>query len=335
MASTPSRQDPRQKNLFSAPAEIKPRPASRIAHPDLTKFLNVTQQQYDACLTHVDHNYSVNGSNVNLRFHYVRLDSNGRPKFKDLAEVLARHIGYYALTAQRHSLALSHTDHVKLFLEAKKLLRRNLRSGEPGEILLYFLIEAVLKAPQAICKMSLKTNRKEEIKGSDGLHVKWDSSAEIPIIYFGEAKLYKNLSAAISAVFKSLQDFHAEGAEAHELFLATNHFNLLDERLKHDICAFLDRTLSVKSYELRHACLVGFDWKQYADLESPATRAAFVKDFEKFYLNHGKRIRSLINKHSQNFKHKHLMIEFFFLPFKSVQEFRKWFLEEVFGEVSE
>jgi hypothetical protein len=70
--------------------------------PPLENFLRVTSELYEACL----------------------------------AQVLAWHLGCYAVTAQRHVEAKDQVDHAKILSEANKLLRRNAKSGETGELLL-------------------------------------------------------------------------------------------------------------------------------------------------------------------------------------------------------
>ena len=328
MATSPSEQN----SIFHLTSSATPAETPNLL-PELEKFLRVTAERYEACLTHIEHEYVVNGASATLRLHYVRADANGQPKFKELAQVLAWHIGYYAVMAQRHVEATDQVDHAKILSAAKKLLRRNAKSGEPGELLLYFLIESVLKAPQAICKMSLKTNRKDEVKGSDGVHIKWDSIGKRLIVYFGEAKLYQGLSAALTAAFTSINKFHAEGAEEHEAFLVSNHFNLLDDSLKQQVCRFLDKTASPVNYETQHACLIGFNWAEYGNLDDPATRRKFLQEFEVRYREHGAVLQAGITGRMKDFAYKHLTFEFFFIPFKDVQEFRDCFMNAVFGEV--
>lgn len=300
--------------------------------PRLADYLCVAEKYYQACLTHVDHDYQIDGVKATIRLHYVRCE-NYRPKFRELATLLVQHLGSYAVTAQRRSGAATHVDHVKLFLEAKKLLRGRRKTGEPGELLLYFLLEAVLHAPQAICKMSLKTSRKEEVKGSDGIHIRWDDTRKRLVVYFAEAKLYQDFSAALKDTFDSMERFHEEGAEAHELFLVSTHFNLLSDELRTEVCSFLDKQSSSDGYDLSHACLVGFDWERYADLDDPHRRRQFLDDFENIYRDYGAQVHGALKRRFSTFKHSHLQFEFFFLPFKSVAEFRKWFFQEVFGEV--
>ena len=330
MATSPSDHDP-ILHLATSPTPAVP----TNLLPALEKFLRVTAERYEACLAHVDHEYIIDGASATLRLHYVRADGNGEPKFKELAQVLAWHLGYYAVMAQRHIEAKDQVDHAKILSEAKKLLRRNAKSGEPGELLLYFLIEAVLRAPQAICKMSLKTSRKDEVKGSDGVHIKWDPVGNRLIVYFGEAKLYQDLSAALTSAFKSMHEFHANGAEGHEAFLVSTHFNLLDDSLKQQVCRFLDKTASPVTYETHHACLIGFNWAEYSNLDNPATPRKFLQEFEVRYREHGAIIQAGVSGRIKDFAYKHLTFEFFFIPFKHVQEFRDYFMNAVFGEVTE
>lgn len=332
MATTPSHENLRTNS--NSATSLSPKAGSTGFQSALETYLQVTAERYNACLKHVDHEYTFQNAAATLRLHYVRTDADGRPKFKELARVLAWHIGHYAITAQRHAAAKDHVDHAKIISEAKKLLRRTSKSGEPGELLLYFLLESVLKAPQAICKMSLKTNRNEEIKGSDGVHIRWDSDRRQLIVYFGEAKLYQDLSAAIAAAFTSMETFYEEGAEEHEVFLVSNHFNLVEDTLKKRVCAYLDKTSSPATYETHHACLVGFDWEDYKNLDVPKTRKKFLENFEQEYIQRAAAIRDAVEARLGKFSRRHLAFEFFFLPFRSVQEFREWFMLEVFGEAT-
>ena len=59
------------------------------------------------------------------------------------------------------------------------------KTGEAGETLLFFLMEAVLGAPQLVAKMELKTNSNDEVKGSDGIHVRWNEQDKLVDLYFG------------------------------------------------------------------------------------------------------------------------------------------------------
>ena len=60
------------------------------------------------------------------------------------------------------------------------------RSGEAGEIVLYILNEWVLKAPQIVSKMYLKTNANMPVHGTDGIHARFDETKKKLYLYWGK-----------------------------------------------------------------------------------------------------------------------------------------------------
>ncbi|BFR47288.1 DUF1837 domain-containing protein [Nitratidesulfovibrio sp. HK-II] len=273
----------------------------------------------------LDTNFEVEGVSANLRFKYVKFDGNGCPKFTTLAEVLADHITQFCFSIQRRRNPQSFADYNRLNREAKNLLRRIATSGESGEILLYYLIEAVLKAPQLVAKMDLKTNPSLEINGSDGIHFKWDEKENILDIYFGESKLERNLSDAIDHALISIKDFHKNRLDEHELAMVTGHFKWASDELKSEVLKYIDKHSPDQDCRYNHACLIGWNWSKYQKLQTKA-RDAFIKNFEDIYKLRASGIARLINNKFQNFHLKHLRFEIFLLPFESVQAFRDEFI---------
>lgn len=88
---------------------------------------------------------------VEIGLHFVRHDQGGMPMFDQLALTLASYITNFCLTASRRK-DLDENGRNRAFLEAKELFRKNPQSGQAGELLIYFLIEAVLGAPQVLKK---------------------------------------------------------------------------------------------------------------------------------------------------------------------------------------
>ncbi|MEX2746231.1 DUF1837 domain-containing protein [Rhizobium mongolense] len=110
----------------------------------------------------------------------------------------------------------------KLFIKAHKATNRN---GEAGELLLYLLTEWILGAPQFIAKMTLKTNSQMPVHGADGVHVRYCSETARLFLYWGESKMYGDVSAAITAaatsIAKSLQPEELD----HELQLVQRNID--------------------------------------------------------------------------------------------------------------
>ncbi|WP_315979958.1 DUF1837 domain-containing protein [Aliamphritea spongicola] len=124
-------------------------------------------------------------------------------------------------------------------------------------------MEAVIKAPQVVAKMELKTNHKDEIKGSDGIHAKWNKELKLVDFYFGESKLYKSATSAITSALQSISDFHDIDMLEHEFSMVTKHYKYADEVVKEEIGNLFVNGAPSEAVRINHACLIGYDYKGY------------------------------------------------------------------------
>jgi hypothetical protein len=182
-----------------------------------------------------------NGISATVRFQHLKFDpKTGAPMFSELAAALTDHLVMYCFSLRRRGETGRRDRAHKLHREARNLLRRYRTSGEAGEILIYFLLEAVLKAPQLVAKMDLKTNRRMEGLGSDGIHMKWNQTDKALDVYFAEAKLEQSVSTAVSHAVKSLRNFHSQQQFEHELRLVTGHYKHADDQTKEAVLRILE-----------------------------------------------------------------------------------------------
>jgi len=214
-------------------------------------------------------------------------------------------------------------------MQARDLFRISNRSGQAGELLVYFLMETVLGAPQAIKKMPMTTNPKEERKGSDGVHLLWDGATGILEFMFAESKIWKSFSDALRDAFESMESFHDSRTKTHEVNAFTSGYSNLDPELQRRVLSYIEGPDSAKS-RYAQACLIGFNWDEYEHLDDKR-RSEFIKEFETRYRDWGTGMKKSLNAQLQNFKHKQLRLEFFMLPFKDVEAFRDWFYENLTG----
>jgi hypothetical protein len=220
---------------------------------------------------------------------------------------------------------LGEQDRNRAFVEAKRLFRKTTTSGQPGELLVYFLIEAVLQAPQVLKKMLITTNPNDERKGSDGVHIRWVDENELLEVIYAEAKLHANFSAALTDVFKSMTEFHNSATKSLEINYFLNTYTLLTPEQQEVITSYVEGENKGKCQEV-HVCLIGHNWKEYECLKT-AAKNAFLKEFEGRYLTWAqKEMKPKLEAQLAVFAHSHLRFEFFFLPFTSVDNFRKLFL---------
>ena len=135
----------------------------------LEALLEAQRADYDANFSNVEHQIACDEPpSATIRLHFVRPDASGEPRFRELARVLARYITLYCIKAERRKDLLQ-LEQNEMFMQARDLFRMSGNSGQVGELLVYFLLETVLHAPQALKKMPMTTNPNEERKRSDGI----------------------------------------------------------------------------------------------------------------------------------------------------------------------
>lgn len=299
----------------------------------ISEKISVETPDFSNCINVVKHDMKITGIETTVRLHYLKFDGNKQPMVKALAHTLYAYIIDYCLSAKNRSEKLTARQSALLTKEARSLFRHPEisddspdKTGEAGETLLYFLMEAVLKAPQIVSKMELKTNHKDEIKGSDGIHARWNPELEVVDFYFGESKLYKQVSDAITSALKSINDFHDIKMYEHEFNMVTKHFKYADEAVKHEISQLFINGNPGENVRVNHACLIGYDYKGYDDVFSEP-RSNLISRFEGEFLSNAESLVRLLQKKLDKFEKKYLVLDVFFLPFPSVVDFRNAFNE--------
>ena len=296
----------------------------------IENFASVDPADYKACIDVIEHECKIDQAKVNIRMHHLKFDGNGRPMVKALAQLLYLYIIDYCIASKNRSTELTARQAAKLTKEARELFRHPDisdispdKTGEAGEALLFFLMEAVLKAPQLVAKMELKTNRRDEVKGSDGIHIKWNDDDQIADFYFGESKLYGSVGDAMTDALKSINNFHDTEMYKHEFTMATKHFKYADENAKKSVEELIRFGEPGPSARVNHACLIGYDWEEYSKLKIGST--TLVEDFKEKLLTDSLRITKLLDSRFTKFERKYLCFEVFFIPFPSVKDFRNEF----------
>lgn len=295
----------------------------------LRQLIEARNADYEANFSHVEHEIAFDAPPpAELHLHFVRSDASGEPRVRELARVLARYITLYCFKAERRR-NLRELDRNELYMQARDLFRKTSGSGQLGELLIYFLLETVLHAPQVLKKMPMTTNPKDERKGSDGVHLRWDEKADVLELIFAESKIWKSFSDALDDAFESMESFHTGRTKRHEVNVVTSTFSELDPQLQGRIASYIDGK-NASQYRETHACLIGFNWSEYGCLKDKR-RANFIAEFEQRYRAWAISKRKLINDKVKAFKHKSLRLEFFMIPFQDVEAFRTWFIEELTG----
>lgn len=302
-----------------------------VVRKTLDDLLEARRADYDANFSHIDHDIVFDKPPAaTLRLHFVKHDASGEPRFRELARTLVRYIALFCFTAERRR-DLPEVDYAEIYLQARDLFRKAGTSGQVGELLIYFLLETVLRAPQALKKMPMTTNPNEERKGSDGVHLHWDEGDGVLELVFAESKIWKSFTDALRDAFESIEKFHDSRTKRHEINAFTSNFSNLDVDIQEKLLSYIEGE-NVSNSRLVQACLIGFDWPEYACLDDQR-RSQFVGEFENRYREWATGIGGLLNEKLKRCPHKHLRFEFFMLPFKDVEAFRDWFQAELTGSL--
>jgi|GEM_PF-1033339 len=312
---------------------------------DLQSMLSASRQNYDACIGHVQHQHTVAGVTATTRLHHLKFNANGLPKLDALAKCLVNHAIDYAISARNRPAVMTAQEGARLMQEARKLFRVVAApvgtadlAGEAGELLLYFLLEAVIGAPQVVAKIELKTNPALEVNGSDGIHMCWNATDNLVDVYFGESKMYTDVGAALTNAFKSVENFHTNGMRDHEYSMVTKFFKGVDDNVMAAVAEVLDTGKPGPGARINHACLIGYDWAATGITPGQAL-AAVEAEYCHQYLLEAPRLHKLLKSRFDTChkatngcqtplcqcQWKQYRFEVFFLPLASVQAFRDAF----------
>jgi hypothetical protein len=293
--------------------------------------------------TDVSTNFSVEDTKALSHCYVLNLGRNNRPDIKDLTEYLFGQIVNYSIPAKEIEKAKQKDsdDNQTMYMtrlaeKARKLFVQTDNSGEAGEVLLYTMVQEVLGIPQLLCKMPKKTNSNVHYHGVDGIHVSVDKNKkgqDTLSLYWGESKLKTNARNAISEAVKSLEgyllaDGGSQTVAERDLQLVQDNLNIVNEDLESALLQYLDKDGELYGHvNYKGICLIGFDYDKYP--ETPNSDITLEEITENVNCDIKSWLKTL---KGQVKKYKHLdtfEMHVFLIPFPSVEEFKKAFLQEL------
>ena len=275
------------------------------------------------------------GTKTVIRWHRLTHDATlNQPNIEKLVGKLFRLLIDFACTRAEIEEARRRFDQDRstegfaaLQEKARRLFTKSAKTGEVGEMLLYFLAERLLRYPQVLCKMPHKTNPNVHAHGADGVHASVHPSNGHLRLHWGEAKLYQSIDAALDDCFGSLAELLLNPADAkktktRDIELLRDFVDLENPELEGAIRAYLDPDdrLSNK-VEFCGLALVGFNLADYDGLcsEFAASKAAAIAARVSAW--EGK-LTAAVEKH----KLVAVTVDAFCIPFQKVEALRTEFL---------
>ncbi len=307
---------------------------------DIERELDLTNEDYKAIVECLSDNVKVN-DRVQASFHFIKYhDCNNRET--DFLEILKSHLVYYCFPKHRYegkrvseicNLAFEGRD--KFFnpksseaTATRKPRSAASRTGELGEIALYFLLETFLKAPQIVSKMALKTTTGENFKGSDGIHL--GIVGDRKCVFYCESKLNKIKDNAFKDCIDSVIDFQGKKKD-FEISIVNNHIDVKDPLLKQAVIDFLNPTKPRGDDWLEvHACFVGFNWDKFGDVEKEMSNEELHAKLKKELTEEVQAVKTLLEMKLKSPDNK-IRYYFFVMPFKDIEALRTNFLKLLYG----
>lgn len=288
-------------------------------------------------VTHVN----LTDTNTKCHCYCLKVDANNNPRLNELINYIDEKILEYAIPKKeideaKEHMALTGSPNriVRLRRKAEGLFTDLELTGEGGEILLYILVQELLKIPQLISKMSLKTSGQLHYQGADGIHVDYDPVRETLNLYWGEAKMYGDIGDAMTACMDSVKGFlldpmSANSVQARDLQLITANIqaNVNDPELEDALVRYFDVDDDMSNNIVyKGICFIGFDFNNYPTGKNVKTTQQVVDEIKLNIDNWQKLLVKRIKKHT-NLELREIHV--FLLPFPSVAEFRRIYLETV------
>ncbi|NDV96494.1 DUF1837 domain-containing protein [Dysgonomonas sp. 521] len=274
--------------------------------------------------------------------HCLKTDANGNLRVKDLVDFIDTKIVEYAIPkkeideAKKYFIETNSPSKIDALKKKAKGLFTDLeKTGEGGEILLYILVQEFLKLPQLISKMSLKTSGKLHYQGADGIHVKYDIMTGFLNLYWAEAKMYQNLNDAITKCFESLKGFLLDPqgygtTQERDIQLITSNItsNINNPELEDMLVRYFDKDDDLSNNVVyKGICFIGFDCDKYPSEGDLTKTTMMIKSLiETEHHNWYEKLSDKIKAHV-NLETKEIHV--FLMPFPSVAQFRKYYIETI------
>jgi hypothetical protein len=217
----------------------------------------------------------------------------------------------------------------KSFIRSRSELKKG---GEAGELILYCFLERLLKAPQLVSKMNLKTSGNQSVFGRDGIHISFDDPSKSLILWLGESKLDEQFSDAASRIIESVLGYLSDlELREHEINVIRSHadYGEIPDWAKSELRALINPYSGgpPKAGNI-HACLLGFQWEEYSKILKLAPEE-IESAFKGAYLVRIKSGCQLLKSKVDSHLPADCRLIFFLLPFPSLATLRKIFAQKL------
>ena len=313
------------KAAISKIKALRPKKIS-VKENDFDHAISVEKSQLSPFIHHI---HSQQSGSVHYDFYLIRTKANSI-RTTDFLKALHNLIIYYALQRKEYNDPMPVSEAPETVRKAIDRFAAIDTTGEVGELILFSLLESERNAPQLLNKMSLKTSGNVHYHGLDAFHI--GVCGDNICLYYGESKMKFDRNAAISDAITVLKNFHkSPNKEDLELNLVSNHID--EEKFGTESLEKIKRILDPyeedKTYLRKvYAVFIGFDWEELKNMQKLSKHGNPEEKLEKLMKKEVEKIMRYSDKKYEE-SNIEMQMDFFFIPFPSVSEFRKQFMEMI------
>jgi len=250
---------------------------------------------------------------------------------RDFLKLIFDHIVVFVLDYDEYQNkeALQGSELVAKFSEIinkakSKFQTKNKNIGEIGELILFLLLESA-GITKIVSKMRLKTSSEMPVFGADAIHIQVKNDELI--FHFGEAKLYENFNQALDSALESIENLHGK-QEDLEFDIINKHIDRGKfEKFTDQILEYLNPYFKHKeNMKISYSIFIGYDWNILQDLTKRENNDLTIYLKNECQKDIPIRCKKITDKILSS-KIKDRTFNFYLIPFQSVSDFRKSFLE--------
>ncbi len=201
-----------------------------------------------------------------------------------------------------------------------RIVKPGKMAGDYGEMILFLLLELFYGSRKLVTKVFYKTSNSLPVFRSDAIHFTKDEDDKI-ILWFGESKIYKKFSDAITAAFNSVDSFLKTKMNDEIEFLIPSRIEInkgADENLRDKVIELIESKLSLDDITIKIPVLITYELgnlKKFNDIFSDDFTKNMKMEFEERY----KQIQL------KNWKkyYKNVSFVFFLLPIQDIKDIKK------------
>ncbi|UOX32377.1 DUF1837 domain-containing protein [Flavobacterium sediminilitoris] len=207
--------------------------------------------------------------------------------------------------------------------------------GKYGELLLFALVESILKCKMVAHKIKSLSNSVDQVKGGDGIFLGYYETEDenfTNALLIGESKIEQGFSSAVDNAFESLSRFYNSEVQSEvntmEFIVANENLFIDEDSTDIDFEEVFNR-LTPGTDEFRdqvyvHPILIMYNTDRINTFEERATSKDKLEELIKdFMVNEEKKfIEKIKAKVDESDAMKKCFLDFFIFPFNNIDSFR-------------